>query len=64
MKRYNLIPIDKNTGYIIQGGKVQTIESNDGEWVKYEDMQEEMIRIWGDIMPPPQDKIDITNEVI
>ena len=55
MKRYNFIPIHKDTGQIIQKGKVQEIETEDGEWVKYEDVKKEMKRIWGDIMPPVSD---------
>jgi len=40
MKRYNHIPIDINTGCIVYGGRVQEIEAEDGEWVRYEDIKE------------------------
>ena len=48
MKRYNIEPLS-SVPYI------WTIEHPEGEWVKYSDVEKEMKRIWGDIMPPPGD---------
>ena len=33
----------------------EMMEDPDGEWVKYSDVEKEMKKIWGDIMPPPSD---------
>jgi len=32
-------------------------EDPNGEWVKHSDVEKEMKRIWGDIMPPPSDML-------
>ena len=34
---------------------IKSIEDPKGEWVKYSDVEKEMKKIWGDIMPPPGD---------
>jgi hypothetical protein len=55
MKRYNHTPIDTCSGCIAQNVHIEDIETDDGEWVKYKDVEKEMKKIWGDIMPPPGD---------
>ena len=39
MKRYNHIPIDTYSGYIVPNCRIQEIEAEDGEWVRYEDIK-------------------------
>ena len=34
---------------------IKMLENPQGEWVKYSDVEKEMKKIWGDIMPPPGD---------
>ena len=46
MKRYEIVSPSEDIEYT---------EYEDGEWVKYSDVEKEMKKIWGDIMPPPGD---------
>ena len=50
MKRYNIKADYDTAGY----GTYEEEDLN-GEWVKYSDVEKEMKKIWGDIMPPPGD---------
>jgi len=45
MKRYNFLPIDTMSGCMIYGGRVQEIETDDGEWVLYSDIQNLMFTL-------------------
>ena len=53
MKRYNHLPINSRTGGIAPNVYIEDIECEDGEWVRYKDVEAEMKRIWGDIEPMP-----------
>ncbi len=51
MKRYLAI----NWGKRGHAQLLQMVENTNGEWVRYSDVEKEMKKIWGDIMPPPGD---------
>ena len=57
MKRYNHLPINTFSGGIAQNVHIEDIETKDGDWVLYKDVEAEMKRIWGDIMPPVSDML-------
>jgi len=51
MRRYKL-----DVGFTTPVPVIMLKDPN-GEWVKYSDVEKEMKRIWGDIMPPPGDML-------
>jgi len=57
MKRYEVTLTAGITTDFPNGWVPYMHECVDGEWVRYSDVEKEMKRIWGDIMPPPSEMI-------